>query len=224
MKKLREILKSCSAYLWNAVIWMCPFILFLLSIALIIYVLRGDFDKYIRLLSITIWPITILLALFFFRKVVTYLFFTMDEFNFFGAKGELKDITEVIDRRVEKRIKDEKDDQKRSEEIKAIADSLEKARLSHDGAEKKAQENLKLAKDIFAEYKELTGKHAEATKELEDFRQKETQRRERVRAMIRHRQAKIDERLTDRPEGENEKSVPSTATDSTNETVLPKGE
>jgi hypothetical protein len=157
-------------YIRNVFSWMSPFILFLLSLGVLVYCLGENFDKYITFVSVTIWPVTILLALAFFRKVFTYLFFSMNAYNFFGAKGELKDVTQVIEESVEKRIKEEKEELKRGEELKSIAESIEKAKLSRDNAEKKAKENLDLAKDIFEKYKEVSEKYAEALKEVEEFR------------------------------------------------------
>ncbi len=200
---------------------MCPFILFLLSCAAAVFFFKGSLERYIELLTITIWPITILLALFFFRKVVTYMFFSMDEFNFFGAKGELKDITGVIEERVARRMSDQKAEQERQEEIKVIADSLEKAKASHNNVEQKAKENLELARSIFKDYKNLSQKHIETSKELDALRRKEELRQERVRDM----KARMERIKQAQGLGNSqEKATPSASTDSTNETILPKGE
>ena len=206
-------------YLRNLIVWMCPFLLFLLLVAGTIFLLKADFGKYIELTRVLIWPVTILLALFFFRKVFTYLFFSMDEFNFFGAKGELDDITEVISTQVEKRLREQDEKKKRSADIEGIASRLKKAEFSKSEVEKRATENLALAKDFFRKYQELSDTYSESTKELETLRQREMDRRARLIALReRMKQHESESRKL------NEKIVSPSATDSTNETVLPKGE
>ncbi len=74
--------------------------------------LDADFSHFLRLVEIGIWPITVLICAFFFRKVFTYLFFSVEEYNFFGIRGSLKSVTSVIEERArmleEKRLMDEK--------------------------------------------------------------------------------------------------------------------
>lgn len=53
-------------------------------------------EDYISILSVIVWPAVVVMALIFFRKVVTFLFFSIEEFNFFGAKGRLKNVQELI--------------------------------------------------------------------------------------------------------------------------------
>jgi hypothetical protein len=141
--RIRKLLKP----LRNLIVWLTPFIFFIVAIFLGIYLLKGDFNDFKQLLEILVWPITVLLALFFFRKVVTYLFFSMDEFNFFGTKGELKNVNELINGEVQKRFLLEKEKQQHKEEIEKLARQLGNKSAT-------AEENLKLARDIFKTYRE----------------------------------------------------------------------
>src|SRR5581483_11572930 len=42
------------------------------------------------------WVIVVGFGLWYFRRIVTYLFFSMDEFNFFGTHGKLKNVRDLI--------------------------------------------------------------------------------------------------------------------------------
>ncbi len=171
-----------SKYLRNIVVWLCPFVLLLLgAYVLIFYVFGSEFDHYIQFLRVIVWPVTILIALFFFRKVATYMFFSMKEFNFFGAKGELKDITKVIEERVESRIREEKEEEMRSNKIKSVERKLQKANASTENAKTKADENYELARSIFKDFKELSESHERVSKELNELRERESARAERMR-------------------------------------------
>ncbi|TSC68977.1 MAG: hypothetical protein G01um101456_389 [Parcubacteria group bacterium Gr01-1014_56] len=86
----------------------------------------------LEFLRIIIWPSTIFVIAFYFRKVVTYLFFSMEEFNFFGAKGKLRSVHELIDSKAnqqyKERIKRDKIDSERQDRearLREIADSKE---------------------------------------------------------------------------------------------------
>lgn len=72
-------------------------------------------------LGVVVWPVVVLIVALFFKKVFTYLFFSMEEFNFFGARGQLIDVKTMIAQEVEK----EKERKNLSEHIKASSASLE---------------------------------------------------------------------------------------------------
>lgn len=235
IRTFRDLVKTVLIYTRNVLVWICPFVIFVLALGVPVYFLRSNFESYLKLLSILIWPLTILLALFFFRKVVTYLFFTMNEFNFFGAKGELKDVKGMIEERVEKRIREEKDNEKSRKEIESFAAQLEAAKregTSHqktaDEQKKEAEANLQLARKIFGDLQDLSQKNAEMLKELESYRQKETERKQRHDMFLERmkRRRHPDQEGEDLPPEKRpeEKSTLPSSTDSTNDTIRPKNE
>lgn len=107
-----------------------------------------EYKGYLDLIRIIAWPIVVLVAIFFFRKVFTYLFLSLREFNFFGNKGQLRDVNEVIqnevDKRIEQKNKEEKD-QHEAEEVSRKLTEMEKT----VGATEKASELIKIAKDLY---------------------------------------------------------------------------
>lgn len=94
------------------------------------------FDQWIELLRIIVWPATVLVAVFFFRKVLTYLFFSMDEFNFFGAKGTLKNVRDLVNEKVDQLYTYKIAEEQRESEYKMKLDEL--------GAVASGQEEIKL--------------------------------------------------------------------------------
>jgi hypothetical protein len=148
------------------------------------------YDRFLELLRTLVWPMIVLVALLFFRKVFVYIFFSMEEFNFFGIKGGLKDIRKLIDEKVQERIQQEKDQMKRAAEISEFTKNLEDIQKSKDGAEQKAKENQEIAKTILNKYEHLSVKNDEMLNELNEFRRQKAERDARM-AMIRQR---IEER------------------------------
>lgn len=53
----------------------------------------------LELLKIVVWPLTVIFSICFFRKTFTYLVLSLEEFNFFGTRGRLKNVSDVIDER-----------------------------------------------------------------------------------------------------------------------------
>lgn len=166
-------------------------LLLLLSILLIFFISKTpDFQQFILILQTLIWPVVVLIGLLFFKKVFTYLLFSLEEFNFFGNKGKLKDVRELIEEKVEKIIEEEKSQRKRLEDEENFKKEFAKAKESRVGFEKKAKDNLELAMDIFKKYQELTKSNSELTKELNMLRKLQTERemrRERIKKIIERR-------------------------------------
>ncbi len=164
----------------NVLVFSIPFMMFLVTTLVFTQVMRADFQKYIELLKVLVWPFTLLLALFFFRKVVTYLFFSMNEFNFFGSKGVLKSVADVIEERVELRLQNEKDETRRAEELKSKELALSAAEQSRVSAATKADDNLKLARELLESYRKLSTDYDSVKAELDSYRQREQLRIERM--------------------------------------------
>lgn len=141
------LIKHFFIYFRNILVWLLPFILFCSALFVLVFFLKGDLSKYVELLKILIWPLTLLIGLFFFRKVVTYMFFSMDEFNFFGAKGTLKSVHQIISDEVDKKFIQEKEEKTRKEEMGHLETKLNNSSAT-------AEENERLARDIFNLYKD----------------------------------------------------------------------
>lgn len=83
-------------------------------------------------MSIFIWPVIILIIIFKFKETLTYFVFSFKEFNFFGAKGELKNPMELINEKVEERVENKRLEEKvekiqdRDEKIKTLWEILSK--------------------------------------------------------------------------------------------------
>ena len=174
------------------------FILIVLLGTLLIFFYKNNitYENFSGIIKILIWPTIVFFAVLFFRRVFTYLFFSMEEFNFFGAKGKLKDIKEVIEERVEMRLKEQKNQEVRLNEIAKFSQELEYVKKSKGDSDKKADEYMELAKDIFSKYKKLSDDHAKSEKELDLLRQERIEqenRRAARMALIRERSRKINE-------------------------------
>lgn len=155
-------------------------LILLISLGIVIYKYNLTFDRLIEILKIIIWPIIVLSALLFFRKVFTYLFFSMEEFNFFGTKGKLKDIREVIEEKVKIKFDESENEKLRGLEIKKITEDFEKMKLSKDSTDKKMEEWAELSKYIFNKYKEVSDLNVETKKELDSLRKEKLEKENRL--------------------------------------------
>jgi hypothetical protein len=164
---LIDYFKKTASLLWSLFSWLCPLALFLLAIYIPKIFWDLKFQEYIDFLKILIWPYTILIILFFFKKVVTYLFFSMDEFNFFGAKGNLKNVNEVILEEVEKKFLEKENEERRKTDIENLNTEIKKKEEALSNAKGTAEENLKLANEIMAEWKKSNKKNADDIRDLE---------------------------------------------------------
>ncbi len=129
-------------------VWICPFIIAIAVVAALVCILESTFDNYIRLIQSIVWPLTILIGLFFFRKVVTYMFFSMDKFNFFGVTGELTNVNLLIDREVQKLILQKEAERKQEIDNAELITKLSKKEAEAGTAKASAKENLELAQEI----------------------------------------------------------------------------
>ncbi len=158
----------CGHLFW----WLAPISVLLLALILPGYFLGTDFIAFVKTI---IWPVTILVILFFFKEVFTYLFFSMKEFNFFGMKGTLRSVIEIINERVENRFVDEKNEKERRELTNTLAGEIKEreGKIAVKDAEIKrtkgdADENLELARDILKEWKATKTKYQKIVTELEE--------------------------------------------------------
>lgn len=146
--------------------WLFPLTFFILVLCLPRIIWHPSFTEYLNFVNILVWPYTILVILFFFKKVVTYLFFSMDEFNFFGAKGTLKNVNEVIVEEVNKRLFEEKNEERRKVEMKTLSNEIKEKETLLQKAEGTADENFIFAKDVLKEWKSSSEKSKVLINEL----------------------------------------------------------
>lgn len=150
------------------------------SVVAFISVKDLEYEQYLGLLRTLIWPTIVLMSLLFFRKVFTYLFFSMESFNFFGAKGQLRDIREIIEERVEDRLSEKKEQEKRNEELSVVVRRFKKAEESKSGAQVELTETKNLVQKVIDMYQKLATEHEETVKELNEFRRRHEEREMRM--------------------------------------------
>lgn len=98
----------------NIIYLMACIILFTVLLFIIFLLEDKYFIRFLDLIKIIIWPIILLFSCLFFRKVFTYLFFSLEGFNFFRLNGTLKNIRELIDEKVEEKIKIKEEENKKN--------------------------------------------------------------------------------------------------------------
>lgn len=106
----------------------------------------------------------------------------MEEYNFFGNKGKLRDVSEVIEEQVQQRIAQEKEKEKREKEISAYSKSIEDLKTSKSTTDAQLTERSKLLSDLFKDYKNLAKEHEGVLSELNEWRQKQKEKEERMAA------------------------------------------
>ena len=148
-KNISDKIKKLVFLLIGLAILLLPVAFLLMALCLPKLVWNISFDNYLKFLEILIWPVTILIILYFFKRVVTYLFFSMNEFNFFGAKGNLRDINEVIREEVDKKFVEEKNEKERNEAMSKLSNEINTTKGT-------AEQNLNLAKEVLKEWKNST--------------------------------------------------------------------
>ncbi|MFZ1720169.1 MAG: hypothetical protein WAU28_02345 [Candidatus Moraniibacteriota bacterium] len=137
--------------------WLTPLSLLLVALLAPTYIFKLDF---LKLVEIVVWPFTLLIVLFFFKKVFTYMFFSMDEFNFFGLKGTLRNIKEVIFEEANKQFLEKQKEEERERERKKTDDLIrmkeseilkKESEINETKASK--QETLDFVKDIIKDWR-----------------------------------------------------------------------
>lgn len=156
IKNIINKLKNVFSIFGGLFLWISPLTLFFLVTYLPKILWNPSFTNYIEFLKILVWPYTVLVILFFFKKVVTYLFFSMDEFNFFGAKGNLKNVNEVILEEVNKKFLEKENEEKRKNDMEKLNAEIKIKESELSKTKGTADENLDLAREIMKEWKKST--------------------------------------------------------------------
>lgn len=177
-KDIRRVIKWLFIALTNLLQTFLLLAIVLIAVALpkILWPEIG-FKEFLEFIEILAWPVIALIVAFFFRKVFTYMFFSMNEFNFFGAKGRLRDVNNVIMEEVDKKIQEEKDQEKNKLEMQRLSEKIEEQDIEKkrtiqtkdkdiEEARKIAEENINLAKEIFDKWQNSENQSKQIEKEL----------------------------------------------------------
>jgi hypothetical protein len=105
----------------------------------------------LEVLKVVIWPLVLLLALVFFKEIFTYMFFSMREFNFFGAKGRLKNVQQLISEKVKEQLDREKFQKQNEESFKQLSTSKNSLQEKLDNTLNFAQQLIKDAEKLYEE-------------------------------------------------------------------------
>ncbi len=176
MKNLIEKTVNGLPYLVLAVLFMV--------IIMFVYDYGVSYYELVGLIEVLIWPAIILSALIFFRKVFTYMFFSMEEFNFFGNKGRLKNIQEIIEERAQQRVDEEKKVKETQSMNEKFENELKTAKNSGPQNDNAKVERLRIvAEKVFLKYKEALIESSKLTSELLVFRREKIERQARIAAM-----------------------------------------
>jgi len=153
----------------GVIITISPYFIVIFSFYLFFVLLKQgfvNFSDFIDLLNIIVWPLVLLSGLLFFKKVITYLFFSMDEFNFFGNKGTLKNIQEVINEKVDIILNTEKKEEEHRQLIENYENKIKTIISSEESSQEKIRNKEALFKEIFNKYKELVDENADLNNKI----------------------------------------------------------
>lgn len=128
------------------------------AILIVIYIYGLNFDQLISLIRVLIWPSIVLSALIFFRKVFTFFFFSLEEFNFFGTRGTLKNVKDVIQEKANELYKKQQAEEKLEKERKEQKKELAKLRNSKLEEKDRAVKAIELAENVIKRNDELEKK------------------------------------------------------------------
>ena len=154
-KKFKNFLNSVK----NMIVWTFPLVAFLVFVALLYFLLQMSWEEFIQLLKVLIWPVTILIILFCFRKIFTYLCFSMEEFNLFGTKGKLRNIQDIINEKANELRNHEKITEEQEKELKIYKERDKKNQAAISSLTREKDVSVKqwseLAREISDKYNDL---------------------------------------------------------------------
>jgi hypothetical protein len=178
------------------------FILTLLSGLILIVFFRSNltFEQLIELLRVFVWPAIVLISLLFFRKVFTYLFFSIEEFNFFGAKGKLKNVRTVVMEKAQDMYESRISLETQEEELRLNNEELENLRNRHGDVEEKNEEIFQIAKRILVEKDELLKQNNALKDKIESLVSNDGPSNQELQTMINDLMAQIASLQNQKPE------------------------
>lgn len=131
-------------------------------------------EHWLRFFEIIAWPSVVVILLSLFKKIFTYLFLSVREFNIFGAHGRLRDPYEVIEERTAQKYKERitSEEHERHQEvlkrkIQNMEEELNSNALQRDELFLLSQESLRLLKEYRENNDELFLENQELLHQLE---------------------------------------------------------
>lgn len=93
------------------------------------------------------------------------MFFSLDEFNFFGAKGSLKNIQDVINERINKINKNKEMNEKSQKRVAMMNDRMVKLMQSTATEKEQKMQWQKIAQEVFEKYDIISKDYAKLSSE-----------------------------------------------------------
>jgi hypothetical protein len=148
----------------------------ILVIVAVLFVYLPDkyFIRGMELVRVLSWPIVVLIAGIFFKKVFTYLFFSLDEFNFFGARGKLKEVKEVIREKAAELRNQERREEEEKIKIETLTNKLQGLQTSKQEKQKIIHDLLRFSNDLFRDYKKISEEKRKLEAKLEKLQKDNT--------------------------------------------------
>jgi hypothetical protein len=159
LKKIKEILKFFAGILPYLLIFIL-----VVSILVVIYQQGLTFDHLIILINSLIWPTIVLVALLFFKKVFTYFFFSLEEFNFFGTRGTLKNVEEMIREKADELWRNEKGQKKLKTERLDHQKELAELKDSKIQQTERANRAIKLTEEVLVANEKIQKEYLQLNK------------------------------------------------------------
>lgn len=132
------------------------FTFFIVAILVVAFFKQGpNLTSLLAILSVVLWPLVVLAALLFFRRVLTFLFFSLEEFNFFGARGKLKSVEAVINEKALELWEAQKAEKERQQEKEKLESELRSLNESKEDAARKTIRTFKFAEKLIADNSKL---------------------------------------------------------------------
>lgn len=138
---------AVSIFIWNVLSWI----------------------QFIELVKVLAWPVVVVLALLFFKKVFTYLFFSMEEFDFFGAKGGLKNVRDMVREKADELYEQEMEGRKRAEERAAHQKELSELKTSTTEGTELSRKAIAIAEKTFDENQKYRKENADLKRQNESL-------------------------------------------------------
>lgn len=122
------------------------------------------FDQFISFVEVVIWPTVIFTAIVLFKKIFTYLFFSLEEFSFFGAKGKLIDVRTMITNKADEMYQKKLEEEERSIERESLEKELNALKSSTEKESERTKRALEIAEKALDRNEVLLKDNAELRK------------------------------------------------------------
>jgi predicted membrane protein len=145
-------------------------IILLIILILFLFYKKEGFDQFLKLLSVIVWPSLILCALLFFKKTFAYLFFSLEEFNFFGLKGRLKNVQDMINEKAQKLYEEEKRQKEMVEKLDIYEKRVKSKTMTAEEYKNLAEEVIRFNSKLVDDYDNLTDERIKEREKVKELR------------------------------------------------------